>query len=142
MGVGGHAEAWRRGKGRKAPRVRRGYQSTKRCLERFAPVVNDGCGGLRTLTQDRRTLVWSSCAWVAQNVCFGFHQDFVKILPAFARIWRWSLAMGRPSNRLPRVKIDPGRVKNQGLIVRGTPKSSPKAPKITNFQLFDILDLF
>ena len=38
-----------RGKGRQAPRVRREYESTKHYLERFAPDVNVGCGGLNSL---------------------------------------------------------------------------------------------
>ena len=70
-----------RGKGRQAPRVRREYESTKHYLERFAPCVNAGCGGLNTLTRNRRTFVWSSFVWVAQNVCYGFRQDFARILP-------------------------------------------------------------
>ena len=36
---------------------------------------------LRTLTRDRRTIVWSSCVWVAQNVGYGFRMDFAMILP-------------------------------------------------------------
>ena len=55
-GVGGLAEAAGRGKGRQAPRVRREDESTKGYLERFAPFVNEGCGGFRTLARDRRTL--------------------------------------------------------------------------------------
>ena len=36
---------------------------------------------LRTLTRDRRTIVWSSCVWVAQNVGYGFRMDFAMIMP-------------------------------------------------------------
>ena len=36
---------------------------------------------LRKLTRGRRTIVWSSFVWVAQNVGYGFRMDFAMILP-------------------------------------------------------------
>ena len=66
------------------------FRRTRRvgdCLERFAPCVNAGCGGLRTLTRDRRTLKGSSCVWVAQYVCRNL-QQFCWELQGFAGICR------------------------------------------------------
>jgi len=63
----------------------------------------------------------------------GLRQDFAKTLPEFGdgicrweglRIVRW------------RDKIDPRRVQNRAQIAQGTPKSSPRASKTTNFKFF------
>ena len=77
-----------RGKGRQAPRVRREYESTKHYLERFAPDVNVGCGGLNSLRATAAPLLESEvggtallasfrCAFAGfRHVCAGFRRVF------------------------------------------------------------------
>ena len=136
-----------RGKGRQAPRVRREYESTKRYLERFAPDVNVGGGGLNTLTRDRRTFIWSSCvwfaqnisngchrscAWVAQSVCYGFRQDFARILP---RLWA-SLAMGRPPNCPPEGQNRSSEGQKSSSDRPGDSREQPKSLQENKFRVF------
>ena len=136
-----------RGKGRQAPRVRREYESTKHYLERFAPCVNAGCGGLNTLTRNRRTFIWSSfvwaaqkvcygfrrsCAWVAQNVCYGFRQDFARILP---RLWA-SLAMGRPPNCPLERKNRSSEGQKSSSDRPGDSREQPKSLQENKFRVF------
>ena len=63
----------------------------------------------------------------------GLRQDFTQTLLEFGD----GVTMGRPSNHPPEGKFDPRKVKNRCLIVWGTPKSNPRAPKMTIFVFFE-----
>ena len=72
-----------RGKGRQAPRVRREYKSTKNYLERFAPDVNAGCGGLSSLRATAAPLLKSDVRGVA--LLASFRNEFRRLLSEFRR---------------------------------------------------------
>ena len=55
-------------------------KSTKHYLERFAPVVNDGCGGFRTLARDRRTLKGVHAFGLLRMTACFFLRDIVQEL--------------------------------------------------------------
>ena len=84
-------------------------------------------------------LIWVSpfmrlgCSECLQWFSPGLRQDFAKTLFEFGDgVWRWEGLRIAPR----RVKIAPRRTKSRAQIAQGTPKSSPRASKTTNFEFF------
>ena len=85
------------------------------CLLWVSPFMRLGCS---------ECLLWFSP---------GLRQDFAKTLLEFGNgVWRWEGLQIAPR----RDKIAPRRTKNRAQIARGTPKSSPRASKTTDFKFF------
>ena len=89
---------------------------------------------MRTLTRDRRTIVWSSFVWVAQNVGYGFRLDFARI---FAETWLEfgdGVTMGRPSNHPPEGKNQSSEGQKSMSDRLGDSQEQSKSPEDDNFE--------
>ena len=98
---------------------------------------------MRTLTRDRRTLVGVHAFGLLRTFAMVFARTSPTFCQDFARVWRWSLTMGRPSNRPREGQNRLSEGKKSRSDRPGDSQKQPKSPQDSKFRFFsDIFENF
>ena len=95
---------------------------------------------MSTLTRDRRTLVGVHAFGLLRTFAMVFARTSPTFCQDFARVWRWSLTMGRPSNRPREGQNRLSESKKSRSDRLGDSQEQPKSPQDSKFRVFS--DIF